>query len=204
MIKGFYILKYKKRLIKYSGDRNVIRSQDELSVLGFIANRPVAKDLLSKYLEKNWKNLFDSFGQKSRQLARFIDTLADTDAVDGKELKNIVNFIRSKGILGTVLRAYRDALDVFATNKRYRENVLKFLPGWLEMEKAKRTKEIPIVKPPPSKIPINLGRSGGSDVKIPERKNAEKNLFSWLNSKDFKDGEQEIDHNDFEEDDFDI
>lgn len=126
-----------RSLLEKSADPNVIRRQDEGTVIFYISLNVNSRDLLLNYMEENWQMFLDKYGTASFTLPDIVESV--TQNLNTKyHLKRIEEFIENNE-LAVAAEAFNQAIENIKINMRWLQNNLAPVKQWL-IENTKMAK----------------------------------------------------------------
>lgn len=113
-----------------ASNTNIIRSQDETSVIAYVALNPFGRKLAFDYLEDNWDQLFERHGDVSFTLASLVDSITKYLNTNSYLLR-LINFVERNSDLGVAQKAFEQAIENVQFNTRWTNKNLEPIKQWL-------------------------------------------------------------------------
>lgn len=128
--------------MEQTSNENIVKRQDELTVVGSIANNPYGNDLVFDYLDQNWDLLMEKYGDVSFTLPRLVENVA-SKLNTRYHLEKINRFIRDhpSAVTGVTTSAFNEALETVNINVRWTETNFKPVSAWLEADSKPKPEE---------------------------------------------------------------
>ncbi|XP_076317960.1 uncharacterized protein LOC143229476 isoform X3 [Tachypleus tridentatus] len=121
-------------LLKYleiSKNDSIIRTHDYFTVLNFIANNPVGKNLLWEFYTNEWEYLVNRFTLNNQWLGRLLKTMSRRFATEDK-LKQMEEFFLTYPEAGASKQARKEALENVNSNVKWVHHHLPKIVQWLQ------------------------------------------------------------------------
>lgn len=118
-------------MLKASADNNIIRKQDETSVISYVSSNPSGRKLAYNYMEANWKGLTERHGSTSFTLPSLIDTLTRRLS-SAEDLKQVQDFMKNNSDLGVSYDSFVQAIENININIKWLDSNLKSIDTWLK------------------------------------------------------------------------
>lgn len=135
----FYFINYSlikiKSFLEQTSNEAIVKRQDELTVVGAIANNAYGNDLVFDYLDQNWDLLMQKYGDVSFTLPRLVESV--TSKLNTRyHLEKIQRFIRDhpSAVTGVTTSAFNEAQETVGINVRWAETNFKPVVEWLEAD----------------------------------------------------------------------
>lgn len=118
-------------MLKASANTNIIRKQDETSVIAYVALNSAGRRLAYDYLEENWQGLVERHGSTSFTLPSLIESITSRLS-SNYHLQRIQDFIKKTPNLGVTEDAFEQAIENININIRWLITNLKPIVDWLD------------------------------------------------------------------------
>jgi glutamyl aminopeptidase len=118
------------RLLQYSMDESMIRSQDFFTTIDYIAGNHDANEYLWDWVQLNYEALVARFGLDNRSLGRMVPGIVSYFNTD-EQLQEVLAFFALYPDAGTGVRFREEALQEINANIRWMQNSLGDVVSWL-------------------------------------------------------------------------
>ena len=119
-----------KRYIELAEDETVVRRQDLLILLTYIAQNKCGEEMVWDFVRESWPELVDMFGLGERNLGRLIPNISKNFATIQKK-EEMLEFFSQYPDAGAGASARKQALENIDNNMKWLANNQKVIAGWL-------------------------------------------------------------------------
>ena len=120
-----------KQLLDQTSNPDILRSQDETTIIGDISANIVGRELVFDFIDSKWDYLSKKFGRRISTLSKLIERVFE-EYNSNIELEKLNNFKLKHKNLGIAERAFKSSLLVVKANIKWKQTNFKWLPSWLK------------------------------------------------------------------------
>ncbi|KAI8521597.1 hypothetical protein Bbelb_013510 [Branchiostoma belcheri] len=125
-----------RRLLEYSMDENLIRSQDFNSAVIYVSYTSLGLPIVWDWVREKWPELVNRFGLDSRALGRLVPSIVSGFSTDA-ELQEVLDFFALYPEAGAGARGREQALERIRSNIAWQNANLDHIKNWLQDNSAR-------------------------------------------------------------------